>query len=45
MDPPAFVIPVMKARLELKYVAIMATLGMNKHPAPRPTQIPCANRI
>jgi hypothetical protein len=35
------VIPVASARFELKYVATIAMLGKNRHPAPMPVTSPC----
>lgn len=39
---PPTAIPVAMALLVLKYVDTTAILGTNRHPVPRPRQIPCA---
>ena len=45
IEPPAAVIPVISALLVVKYVAIIATDGTKRHPAPTPTSIPWAKII
>jgi hypothetical protein len=43
--PPEAVIPIARARLVVKYVATVATLGKKMKPVPRPTVKPWARNI